>query len=199
MLTQGAQQLPEADALRSFIAGAPDAMLLFALDAGDAWLIIDCNAAACRLFGYTRDELVGHGAALFDRPQDEPIVDMLRRARQAGALCIQASHHRLDGTRVDVELALTPLSHAGISLIVAVVRDITAHRRTARRLSAEHAISRLLASAGHFMDIAEQMLRIIGEELEWDVVHTGRQRRAGLHRHLAGRGGPCCRVRSREP
>jgi len=163
-------RLPDTDALRSFIAGTPDAMLLLARDTGAAWTIVDCNVAACRLYGYARDELVGRSAAFLSEMLAEPPAgDMLGHPQQAGALRAEAVHRRPDGARVDVELALTPLTHAGWPLIVAVVRDITAYKRTARRLSAEHEISRLLAGAGHFMDVAAQMLRIIGEQLEWEL------------------------------
>src|SRR5918998_1122785 len=69
--------------------------------------------------------------------------------------------------RLDVELSLTPLPDPDRALILAVIRDITAHKTMERRLVAQHAISRLLAGAGHFMDVAPQMLRIIGEQLGW--------------------------------
>ncbi|HSH81414.1 MAG TPA: PAS domain S-box protein, partial [Herpetosiphonaceae bacterium] len=155
--------------LPAFFAHSPDATLLIepCLD-GLSWAIADLNVAACAVYRYTRDELVGQPAALLDGADAEATTDaLLGSVERDGPLRVETVHRRADGARLDVELSLTLLPDSDRTLIVAVIRDITAHKGLERRLVAQHAISRLLAGAGHFMDIVPQMLQIIGEELDW--------------------------------
>ena len=163
--------LMEQDALSVFLARSPDATLIVEPRRGAApWVILACNAAAGRLYGYAPDELIGQPVALLYATTGEtPTSAALARALAGDGPRVAAVHHRKDGTRVEVDLSLTPLVQAEHDVVVAVVRDVTAHRRTERQLAAQQAISRALAGAGHFMDVAAQLLQIIGEQLDWTV------------------------------
>lgn len=157
------------DALPTFFAHSPDATLLIepCLD-GVSWAIVDINIAACTVYRYTRDELVGQRVALLDSVDAESTTDALvGSVERDGPLRVETVHRRADGTRLDVELSLTPLPDTDRTPIVAVIRDIAAQKGIERRLVAQHAISQLLAGAGHFMDIVPRMLQIIGEQLDW--------------------------------
>ena len=157
------------DALPAFFARSPDATLLIAPGhEGMPWTILDGNDAACAVYGYAWNELVGQPVAILDSERTPSRTDMLlARVQREAALRVETVHRRNGGGRVDVELSLTPVPDSDRALIVAVIRDITTHKNTERRLGTQHAISRLLAGAGHFMDITTQMLQIIGEQLDW--------------------------------
>jgi PAS domain S-box-containing protein len=118
------------------LEAAPDAIL----EVDSSGSIVLVNAAAEKLSGYTRAELLGHP------------MEMLTPIE------LQASHvaHRLsyweqpltrpmgtgldlhvqckDGTRVPVEISLSPVHYEGEMRVTAVIRDITPRKRAERRM-----------------------------------------------------------------
>ena len=129
------------------LEAAPDAMVV--VDAGGSIVVI--NASAERLFGYTRDELVG-------RPVETllPESSVARhRAHRTGYMArptargmgsgLELEGRRKDGTLVPVEISLSPLEAPGGLLAVAAVRDIS-DRRAAER-SLKESEERLVAAA----------------------------------------------------
>ncbi len=110
---------------RDTIELAPDAYFLADLDAQ----FIDVNQAACRLLGYTRDELVGK--TIFDiiPPEDAARLKAVRSelltpgAVQKG----EWTQRRKDGTLVPVEVSANILPDGRWQ---AFVRDITERKRT---------------------------------------------------------------------
>ncbi len=130
-----AHPLPEAGAsLRGLLECAPDAMVI----ADEHGTIALVNAQAERLFGYTREELVGqpiellvperlhaahteHRASYLARP----------RVRPMGAGLDLSARHR-DGHEFPVEISLGPLEGDDGRLICAAIRDVSESRRRAR-------------------------------------------------------------------
>ena len=96
------------------------------------------NPAAERLYGYTAAEIVGRSAALL-RPPEE-LEEHTRENWAVGggdSALLQTSGRRKDGSLVDVATTLSPLRNDGGEIVgvVAVVRDVTEHNRTAARLA----------------------------------------------------------------
>ena len=124
---------------RDVLESAPDAMVI----ADGLGRIVIVNAQAERLFGYTREELLGrpvemllpervrdahahHRASYHSAPLTRPMgagLDLLGR--------------RKDGSEFPVEVSLSPLKDDGGLLVTSVVRDITERKR------AEEEIKRL--------------------------------------------------------
>jgi PAS domain S-box-containing protein len=115
---------------------APDAILI----ADITGRIVVVNKATERLFGYAREELVGHpiellvpdaaaGAhvALRDRYLSTPATRTMGSGREL-------SGRRKDGSLVSVDISLSPLEDAEGRLIVAAVRDITERRQAQKKL-----------------------------------------------------------------
>jgi PAS domain S-box-containing protein len=138
MAEQRGQRLLEA---------APDAMVV--ADATGTIALI--NAAAERLFGYSREELVG-------QPIETLVPDAVGRGHVAkrnaylGAPTVRGMGSGLDlwgrrkgGSLVPVEISLSPMEAPDGRLVVAAVRDIT-DRRTAE-LSLKDSEERLGAAA----------------------------------------------------
>ncbi|HVE77861.1 MAG TPA: PAS domain S-box protein [Gemmatimonadaceae bacterium] len=104
------------------------------------------NAAAERLFGFAAAEMVGRsldaivperlqgahhgGLARFTATGHGPLVD--------SGLPVQVPARRRDGTEVEVELSLTPITEAGEegSLVCATIRDVSERIRLGEELRA---------------------------------------------------------------
>ncbi len=122
-----------ADArFRELLEAAPDAIL----ECDAAGRILIANAAAERLFGYTREELLAqriegliperlraahsaHVSAYFTEPRSQSIDAPPRILAR-----------RKDGTEVPVEISLSPVEAEEGGLVTCIVRDITARMRT---------------------------------------------------------------------
>ncbi len=119
--------------LASIIASSNDAILSIDLD----MTITNWNAAAERLYGYTRDEAVGKSILMLvpeARRDEEP--EILRKV-SAGQVMehYETQRRRKDGRLVDVQLSVSPIydSHGKTIGASKISQDITA-RKEAERL-----------------------------------------------------------------
>ncbi|MCA9715444.1 MAG: PAS domain S-box protein, partial [Myxococcales bacterium] len=86
--------------------------------------VLSWNAAAARLLGYDREEILGqHVGVLFPTERRHEIVSMLRRLLQEeDALVLETTRVRKDGERVAVQLRLSPvLDGDGVPLGVSII------------------------------------------------------------------------------
>jgi PAS domain S-box-containing protein len=118
---------PGEDRFAAFLESAPDAIVV--VDAGGR--IVRSNPQVERLFGYTREELLGQVVEIL-LPESYRQGHVAARAdyaanptvRPMGApLELQA--RRKDGTRFPVDISLSPLPGEGGLLVAAVIRDLT--------------------------------------------------------------------------
>lgn len=126
-------------------------------------LIRQWNAAACHIFGYEPDEIIG-------RPADAIIPDRFREAHhngfsrvvndpinslQKGAMELSGLHK--DGREIPIELSLSAWNESGERRITAIIRDNTVRHQAEEDLKkaleraeiANHAKSELLANMSH--------------------------------------------------
>lgn len=113
------------------LEAAPDAILEIESDGRIAL----ANESTDRMFGYSRDELVGqnvemlvpagmraghraHRAAYSHHPRSRPM-----------GIGLQLNAQKKDGTLFPVEISLSPIPADGETSVIAVVRDVTEHRR----------------------------------------------------------------------
>jgi two-component system cell cycle sensor histidine kinase/response regulator CckA len=108
-----------ASLLRAVWDGALDAMLI----ADDDGCLVDVNPAACRLFGRSRDELVGRGLGELTGTPDSRWDDFRGQGTAGGDAVIV----RPDGEQRDVEVAARANVMPGRHL--SVVRDVTGRKR----------------------------------------------------------------------
>jgi len=132
---------------RDIVESAPDAIVIVN---GEGEIVL-VNAHAEKLFGYSREELVGHSQELL---VPEPLRGVHRdhRAsyltdaspRQMGT-GLELFARRKDGSQVPVEISLSPLDIENTTLVCSTIRDVTERRHAERQLRASR--ERLLAEA----------------------------------------------------
>ncbi len=100
-----------------------DAVILNDFETG---FVADCNPAAARMHGYTRDEFLGIDPAKFIHPSSLPLLaEYQESVRQGQDFHCQAIDIRKDGTVFDVDVMGTGFEYRGKKYLAAVVRDIS--------------------------------------------------------------------------
>jgi PAS domain S-box-containing protein len=100
--------------------------------------VVSANPAACRLFGYTQEEFVGLDKHALVDTSDPGLSTMLEHRKEGRQASAQLTYRRKDGSRFtgDVTSAFFRDSK-GKRRVVAVVRDVTARKRTEEEIRRE--------------------------------------------------------------
>lgn len=115
--------------LHAIVESSDDAILSKNLDG----IVTSWNSSAERIFGYTREEMVGQSITLLlpaDRFAEEAsILEHLRRGERVDHF--ESVRRRKDGRLIDVSVTISPIrNHAGAIIGAAnVAREITAQKR----------------------------------------------------------------------
>jgi PAS domain S-box-containing protein len=115
---------------RGLVESAPDAMVITHRDT-----IVLVNAQTERLFGYSREDLVGQDVGILvpDRHRDQHRLHRTGYilAPKAGPMAsgLELSGRRKDGSEFPIEISLSPMQSAEGLLLTATVRDITERKQ----------------------------------------------------------------------
>jgi PAS domain S-box-containing protein len=133
---------------------------IYVVDAGDEHpgAILEANAAAAQMYGYSVDELERMTEAELKAPEDQDVT--ARRIHRIGGvnwIQSEAVHQRKDGTRFPVAFSAGPLDVGPRRCVLTFARDITESRRTEHALrdatraadAASRAKSAFLANMSH--------------------------------------------------
>ena len=133
------QSAEEAAAYRQLFDQAAEAILIGEVDG--TWVM--ANDAACALFGYAREEILGQRAGFSSpeiqpdgRPSREVLDDFARMGREGRSGGFEFTSYRKDGSLVHTELSVAPLRKDGRTMVQVVLRDRTGARRAAQEKEA---------------------------------------------------------------
>jgi len=128
---------------RLLFDASPDAIFLIdPHDPGTLWPIVDCNHAAGRMNGYTREELIGQSMDILNvkkgnRGDFSLVLENLRRDVVVHG--VEVAHRRKDGSTFPIEYSTTIIRAGERELVLGIDRDITERKQSeeALRLSEE--------------------------------------------------------------
>ena len=149
------EQLKETEVrYRTLFDNANDAIFLLRDDK-----FIDCNAVTQRMFGCTREQIVGSHPYVFSPPfqpdgraSTEKALEKINKAIAGEPQFFEWKHCQYDGTPFDAEVSLNGVTVGDEVLIQALVRDITDRKR------AEEAIRE---SEGKYRTLIESTLDFV--------------------------------------
>jgi PAS domain S-box-containing protein len=158
----------EPEGLEQLLDAAGQGVLV--LDADDR--ITHASARIVELFGYRADELRGRRVELLVPLQLRDLLAGYRAACEAaprGGSLTPALGRRKDGTALCIEVDIGLARTAEGCRMLALVRDVTAHRLAERRLQAEFAVTRAFVEASSLREATPRLLGALGECLGLEV------------------------------
>jgi two-component system, cell cycle sensor histidine kinase and response regulator CckA len=136
------EALRESEArFRTFVDHAGDAFFLH--DNEDQGRLLDVNRRACESLGYTREELIGTTAMVFDNwLTPAQLMRIAERVIAGEEFAFETRHTRKDGSDFPVEIHIRPFLHGGRALGLSLARDITERKQAERALNDSHDLLR---------------------------------------------------------
>lgn len=141
----------------------------------DAGVIVSANPAMERIFGYREEELVGQALSVLVPTRFQEAHERgIRRYLATGRRNIPWNGIELpgltrSGREVPTEISFGEYVHNGRHVFAGFIRDISARKREEARRAAEHAVTRVLAGSRTIQEATPEILRVMGETLEWDL------------------------------
>lgn len=124
--------------------------------------IVDVNSAACRFYGYAKDELTTRKITDINTLSPSEVFEELNLARREERNCFFFRHRLADGAIRDVEVHCGPVRIKGKLLLFSVIHDITARKEAEDAFNASHTVlEKTLASLNEAVFIVETKTREI--------------------------------------
>ncbi|MEI6500533.1 MAG: PAS domain S-box protein, partial [Armatimonadota bacterium] len=132
--------------------------------------LVEVNAAYCQMSGYTEQELLTMRVS--DLEVSETATEILTRIEQLvsdGEHRFEARHRRKDGIIIDVEVSLQ-YRPDNDEMIVAFLRDITAHKLADTLTDMSQEVLRLLNAGGDFQESMQGVVAALKTHTGFDAV-----------------------------
>ena len=131
-------------------------------ESGAPGRFIDINEVACRMLGYTHEEmLMMEPLDIATKYHDPPLEKILNDLRTIGRARFETGHRRKDGTIVPVEVNSHVVNHLGKKIAIGVVRDITESKHNVDALKLANKKLNLLSSISRH-DLINQLTPLMG-------------------------------------
>jgi len=130
---------------RAIFNASADAMVLW----DSSLRRVDINSAYERLYGWTREEVIGRGYDTLGVPTrfTEPRLDLVRRSL-AGETChVELESVRKNGEHFQADIRTIPFMHRGERHVLTIARDITERREREQALRASEEQYRAIFNA----------------------------------------------------
>lgn len=98
-------------------------LVMFIVDP-EACRILDCNGAACRFYGYSREEMLGLSTFDVNMTPPEEMKQHLLRIRDGERSSFIFNHRLKDGSVRTVDVQASPVLYNGKVLVFSVVRAL---------------------------------------------------------------------------
>ena len=173
---------PEIEAALEMVRDTEARYQTVAEAASDAIITIDqestilfLNPAAERIFGYSREEMLGQQLTML-------MPEYLRHLHREGigryvttgqkhisweAVELPGLHK--NGKEIPLELSFGEFTRNERRFFTGIVRDVTERKRTERRLATQYTVTRTLAEADTLMAAIPRILESICETLNWEA------------------------------
>ncbi len=117
--------------LESLMQNASDAIII----TGEDLVIDEANAHATKMYGYSREELIGMNLRNLRAPEARNSIDHdVSLVNQQGRLIFETFHLRKDGTVFPVEVSTNSMMIDGVRYYQAIIRDITERKQVEEEL-----------------------------------------------------------------
>jgi len=152
--------------------------------------IIDCNEAACKMNGYTREELINQSINILHPDEIKKVLETTDAAKNdmnnikaEGTITIESKHKKKDGTIFPIETSMCLLSLEGESFVIGIDRDIT-ERKTAEEIirKSEEKYRNIFENApigifqssieGKFISVNSTMAKLFGYSTSDDLLNS---------------------------
>jgi PAS domain S-box-containing protein len=147
--------------LRQLFNSAGDAIFIHDLQCR----VLEVNAAACRLTGFSRDQFLGRSLNPMESAQrpaagHEPI-ELLK---QHGGALYETLHHTCSGEILPVEVSSRAIEYQGVPAILSIMRDITHRKSLELREKTRLQIVEEMATGAPLEDLLSYIVRFVEQE-----------------------------------
>ncbi len=98
--------------------------------------VVDANPAACRIYGYTREEFIGlTGQDIVHPDYHHYLAKFMDDVQQKGYFYAESMDVRRDGSAFHVEVTGSPVLYQGKAHLLAMVRDVTERKQAGKKLA----------------------------------------------------------------
>ena len=147
---------------RGILEASPEAVALY-----DSELqVVEWNATAERLYGFGKEEVVGHTLPTVDAPGREQLRDFMAEVAAGCAVLDRETHRRhRDGTPLDVQVSVLPFREGAREFFLEVAADIRERvrlRATLLELEKLTTMGKMAAGTAHHLNtpLASMLLRV---------------------------------------
>jgi PAS domain S-box-containing protein len=147
-----------------FFQKANDGLFMFRVSReGVPGKFLDANETACRMLGYSREELLEMSPADFRGPEVGPDPNhFLRQALHTGHAVFEREIRSKMGARMPVEISATPFDLGGQPALFTIIRDISERKRAEAELRKSTDLNeQVLASVQEGIVVADRESRLV--------------------------------------